>query len=69
VASRPALTAWCGEPATERRDNGAGAARQTGDGAAGGAVIGDGSSTLTWMGVGHRATSDAVTVSIFTSIG
>jgi len=48
-----------GEPATVRR----------GDGAAGGAVTGDGTSILERMGVRRRTTSDAVTVSIFTSIG
>ena len=57
-----------GEPGTVRR-GGAGAAQQAGDGAAGGATTGDGTSTLARMGVCRRTTSDAVTVSIFTSIG
>ena len=49
-------------PATVRR--GDGAARQAGDGAAGGAVIEDGSSTLTRMGVGrlNEAISDGDSV-------
>ena len=53
--------ARCGEPATVRR-GGAGAARQAGDGAAGGATTGDGTSTSARMGVDRRATSNAVTV-------
>jgi len=60
--------ARCGEPATVRR-GGAGAAQQASDGAAGGATTGDGTSILARMGVRYRTTSDAVTVSIFTSIG
>ena len=57
-----------GEPGTVRR-GGAGVAQQAGDGAAGGTTTGDITSILARMGVRHRTTSDAVTVSIFTSIG
>ena len=49
--------------------NANGGPRQASDGAAGGAVTGDGTSILARMGVRRRTTSDAVTVSIFTSIG
>ena len=56
--------ARCGEPATVRR-GGAGAARQAGDGVAGGVTTGDGTLILARMGVRYRTTSDAVTVSIF----
>ena len=57
-----------GEAGTVRR-GGAGTAQQAGDGAAGSATTGDGTSTLARMGVRRRTRSDAVTVSIFTSIG
>ena len=51
----------------EARDDGA-SRLGNGNGAAGGAAIRDGTSISIRMGVGRRATSDAVTVSVFMSI-